>query len=76
MPELEKELGKINILVLPQNVPDDYSINVDTLIVCSDYSIPIHNNDKTGRLFAKNFYRAYNDDITIDFQEVHNGYNF
>jgi ComEC/Rec2-related protein len=74
--ELEKELGKIDVLVLPENVPDGYTINVDTLIVCSDYNTPIHNNDKIGRLYAKNFYRAYNDDITIDFQEVHNGYNF
>ncbi len=74
--ELEKELGKIDVLVLPENVPDDYTINVDTLIVCSDYNTPIHNNDKIGRLHSKNFYRAYNDDITIDFQEVHNGYNF
>ena len=65
LPELEKELGKINVLVLPQNVPDDYSINVDTLIVCSDYSIPIHNNDKIGRLFAKNFYRTCNENISI-----------
>jgi hypothetical protein len=74
--ELEKELGKIDVLVLPENVPDGYTINVDTLIVCSDYNTPIHNNDKIGRLYAKNFYRAYNDDITIDFQEVHNGYNY
>ena len=74
--ELEKELGKIDVLVLPENVPDDFAINVDTLIVCSDYNTPIHNNDKIGRLYAKNFYRAHNDNITIDFQEVHNGYNF
>ena len=74
--ELEKELGKIDVLILPDNVPDDYTINVDTLIVCSDYNTQMHNNDKIGRLYAKNFYRAYNDDITIDFQEVHNGYNF
>lgn len=74
--ELEKELGKIDVLILPESVPDDYTINVDTLIVCSDYNTQMHNNDKIGRLYAKNFYRAYNDDITIDFQEVHNGYNF
>ena len=74
--EIEKELGKIDVLVLSEKVPDDYKINVDTLIVCSDYNTPIHKNDKIGRLYSKIFYRTNTDDITINFQEVHNGYNF
>jgi hypothetical protein len=65
--ELEKELGKIDVLVLPENVPDNFSVNVDTLIVCSDYNTPIHNNDKIGRLHSNNFYRANNDNIVITF---------
>ncbi len=65
--ELEKELGKIDVLILPENVPDDYTINVDTLIVCSDYNTPIHNNDKIGRLYSKNFYRTCNENISITF---------
>ena len=65
--EIEKEVGKINVLVLPQNVPDNYAINVDTLIICSDYNTPIHNNDKIGRLHSENFYRASNENISITF---------
>lgn len=65
--EIEKEVGKINVLVLPQNVPDNYAINVDTLIICSDYNTPIHNNDKIGRLHSKNFYRASNENISVAF---------
>jgi hypothetical protein len=65
--EIEKEVGKINVLVLPQNVPDNYAINVDTLIICSDYNTPIHNNDKFGRLHSENFYRASNENISVTF---------
>ena len=65
--ELEKELGKIDVLVLPENVPDNFSVNVETLIVCSDYNTPIDNNDKIGRLHSNNFYRANNDNIVITF---------
>lgn len=65
--EIEKDVGKINVLVLPQNVPDNYAINVDTLIICSDYNTPIHNNDKIGRLHSENFYRASNENVSITF---------
>lgn len=65
--EIEKELGKIDVLILPKNIPDDYCINVDTLVVCSTHNNPINKNDKIGRLYSENFYRANNDDITIDF---------
>jgi hypothetical protein len=55
------------VLLLPQNVPDNYAINVDTLIICSDYNTPIHNNDKIGRLHSENFYRASNENISVTF---------
>ena len=57
--------GYLDTWEVTQQGSDDYAINVDTLIVCSDYSIPIHNNDKIGRLFAKNFYRTCNENISI-----------
>ncbi len=65
--ELEKELGKIDVLVLPENVPDDFSVNVDTLIVCSKYDNPINKNDKIGRLYSENFYRASSENTHIVF---------
>ncbi len=65
--ELEKEFGKIDVLILPENVPENFGITVDTLIICSTYDNPIDKNDKIGRLHSKNFYRAYNENITITF---------
>lgn len=65
--ELEKELGKIDVLILPENVPENFGITVDTLIICSTYDNPIDKNDKIGRLHSKNFYRTNSENITITF---------
>lgn len=65
--ELEKEFGKIDVLILPENVPENFGITVDTLIICSTYDNPIDKNDKIGRLHSKNFYRANSENITITF---------
>ena len=65
--ELEKELGKIDVLILPENVPENLGITVETLIICSTYDNPIDKNDKIGRLHSKNFYRANSENITITF---------
>lgn len=66
--ELKKELGKIDVLVLPRNVPDDFNITVDTLIICSTVDNNFHENDKLGYLYAENFYRTSTlDDVQIKF---------
>ncbi len=66
--ELKKELGKIDVLVLPENVPDDFNITVGTLIICSTVDNNFHENDKLGYLYAENFYRTSTlDDVEIKF---------
>ena len=66
--EIQNEFGKIDVLVLPQNVPDDFSITVDTLVICSTTDNNIHKNDKIGHLHSNNFYRTSAlDDITFTF---------
>lgn len=66
--EIKNEVGEIDVLVLPENVPDDFSIVVNTLIICSTASNNIHKNDKIGYLYSENFYRTSSlDDITFSF---------
>lgn len=65
--EIKNEVGKIDVLVLPKNVPDDFSITVDTLIICSTTDNNIHKNDYIGYLYSENFYRTSTlNDITLD----------
>ena len=56
--EIKKELGKIDVLVLPESIPDDFNITVDTLIICSTDDNTIHDNDKAGYFYSDNFCRT------------------
>jgi hypothetical protein len=63
---IEAEAGKINVLVLPEKIPDNYSLAVDTLIVCSTKDNNINKNDKKAQIYAKKFMRtSTSDNITL-----------
>jgi len=56
--EIKKVFGKIDVLVLPESIPDNFNIAVDTLIICSTDDNTIHENDKSGYFYSDNFYRT------------------
>ena len=64
--EIKKEVGEIDVLVLPENIPDNFNTTVDTLIVCTkDESV--HKNDYLGYIYANNFYKTSNENnITLN----------
>ncbi|MBR2876579.1 MAG: hypothetical protein IKC01_05530, partial [Clostridia bacterium] len=63
---IAKEAGGIDVLIISEKVPADYSVPVDTLIVCSAYDNNIDKNDKTGRIYSENFFRTSSGDITLN----------
>lgn len=59
--EIKNDVGEINVLVLPENIPDNFNTPVDTLIVCTkDESV--HKNDYLGYIYANNFYKTSDED--------------
>lgn len=64
--EIKNEVGEIDILILPENIPDNFNTTVDTLIVCTkDEST--HKNDYLGYIYANKFYKTSNENnITLN----------
>ncbi len=59
--EIKKEVGEIDVLVLPQNIPDNFNTTVDMLIICTtDKSV--HKNDYLGYIYANKFYKTSDED--------------
>jgi ComEC/Rec2-related protein len=59
--EIKNEVGEIDILILPENIPDNFNTTVDTLIVCTkDEST--HKNDYLGNIYANKFYKTSDED--------------
>lgn len=66
--DLKKELGRIDVLILPEKVPDGFNTVVQTLIICSTPDKNFDKNDKLGYLYSDNFFRtSTQDDITLTF---------
>lgn len=59
--EIKNEVGEIDVLILPENIPDNFNTTVDTLIVCTkDEST--HKNDYLGNIYANKFYKTSDED--------------
>ena len=58
--EIKNEVGEIDVLVLPESIPDNFNTTVDTLIICTNDE-SIHKNDYLGYIYANNFYKASNE---------------
>ena len=55
--EIKNDVGEIDVLVLPENIPDNFSTTVHTLIVCTNDE-NIHKNDYLGYIYANEFYKT------------------
>jgi ComEC/Rec2-related protein len=55
--EIKNDVGEIDVLVLPENIPDNFSTTAHTLIVCTNDE-SIHKNDYLGYIYANEFYKT------------------
>ena len=55
--EIKNDVGEIDVLVLPENIPDNFSTTAHTLIVCTNDE-NIHKNDYLGYIYANEFYKT------------------
>ena len=56
--KIKQEFGGIDVLVLSENVPDNFNVEVGTLIICSMPYNNFHKNDKIGYLYSSEFLRT------------------
>lgn len=63
--EIKNEIGKIDILVLNENIPDNFNTTVDTLIVCRKDDTT-HKNDSIGYIYANEFYKTSDNNINFN----------
>ncbi|MBQ6935953.1 MAG: ComEC/Rec2 family competence protein [Clostridia bacterium] len=66
--EIKNDVGGIDVLVLPEKIPDNFNTTVDTLIVCRKDDTT-HKNDYLGYIYANKFYKTSNkNNITLNFR--------
>ncbi len=58
--EIKNDIGEIDVLVLPENIPDNFNTTVDTLIICTTNE-STHKNDYLGSIYANEFYKTSNE---------------
>ncbi len=63
--EIKNDVGKIDVLVLPENIPDNFNTTVDTLIVCRKDDTT-HKNDYLGYIYANEFYKTSDNNINFN----------
>ncbi len=63
--EIKNDVGKIDVLVLPENIPDNFNTTVDTLIVCRKDDTT-HKNDYLGYIYANKFYKTSDNNINFN----------
>ncbi len=62
--EIKNDVGEIDVLVLPENIPDNFSTTAHTLIVCTNEE-SIHKNDYLGYIYANEFYKTSDENNII-----------
>jgi len=63
--EIKNEVGEIDVLILPENIPDNFNTTVDTLIICRKDETT-HKNDYLGYIYANEFYKTSDNNINFN----------